>query len=274
MLLLLLATGCRAILGFEEPTAIDSGVAPDAVAADATPIDAHPPYHATAIRFERTGGDFLTTGALAHTADSPRGTYSVWLRFHGGDGALQLIDVAKVVGIGGVMRTEANRFHFVMQRCESPVLLDMQSQHAYTTASGWIHVLASWDLTRGRAQLYIDDVPDRADSPTVVAGDICYSAHAWGLGGITSAALDADVADLYAALGTSLDLDDETVRRRFRDAAGKPVDLGAHCEAPTGMEPAGCMTGDPATWFLNKGYGAGFTVNGDGLAIAPNSPSD
>ena len=267
---LLLVAGCRAVLGFDDPGAlpIDAAVALDATAD--TPL---PGYRATAIRFERAGGDYLTTGKLANTNDAPRGTYSVWLHFQGGDGTRQLIDVAQELGIGGVIRETSNRFHFVMQMCESPVLLDMQSKHTYTASSGWTHVLASWDLTIGRAQLYINEVDDRADNPTLVTGNICYSAHAWGLGGITSAELDADVADLYAALGTSLDLDDPQTRRLFSDAHGKPVDLGAHCEKPTGMEPAGCMTGDPATWFLNKGYGAGFAVNGDGLAVAP-SPSD
>ena len=91
--------------------------------------------------------------------------------------------------------------------------------------------------------------------------------------GLIPAVIQDAGSGIYAALGTSLDLDDEATRRKFRDANGKPVALGEHCEKPTGMEPAACMTGDPAMWFLNKGYGAGFTVNGDGLAIAP-SPSD
>ncbi len=270
---MLLLAGCRSVLGFDDPS----------LAADARPdsADSAPPpttdavaYRATAIRFETAGGDYLSTGRLANTADSPRGTYSVWLRFHAGDDHQQLISVAQVVGIGGVLRTASNKLRFVMPTCAARVVLDMQSQQPYTTQSGWIHVLASWDVSAGRAQLYVNDVADRDSSPTINDGSICYTSPKWGFGGLDSGSLDADVADVYAALGVSIDLDVEANRRLFADARGKPIDLGAHCEKPTGMVPAGCMTGDPASWFLNKGYAAGFAVNGDGLAIAPSSPSD
>jgi hypothetical protein len=173
-----------------------------------------------------------------------------------------------------VLREANNRFRFLMQNCGALSLLDMESASAYTVASGWIHVLASWDLGAGRADLYINDVDDRAPNPGILNGNICYASLKWGIGGLNNGQLDADVADLYAALGTYTDLTIVANRRKFSDAAGRPVDLGTECTGPTGAKPTGCFIGAAAGWNTNKGEGAGFTLAGDGLDPSPTSPSD
>jgi hypothetical protein len=231
-------------------------------------------YRATAVRFEPSTNDFMWTSSLADTTNSTRGTFSAWFRFNGGDGEQQLIAVAQVVGIGGVVRTASNRFHFTMQNCVGLPMLDMQSRGTYTTASGWVHVLASWDVSAGRADLYVDDLPDRAATMTMISGAICYDSIKWGIGGLVDGRLDADVADLYAALGTYIDFSVEANRRLFRDADGKPVDLGWTCKRPTGSPASGCFVGDAETWNVNQGEATGFTLEGNGLAPAPTSPSD
>ena len=233
-----------------------------------------PRYHVTAVRFATAANDYMFAGSLANVTDSPRGTYSVWLRFHAGDGQLQMLSVAQVVGVGGVVRTAANQFELLMQDCLAVPLLDMRSAGTYTAASGWVHLLASWDVTAGRAQLYVGDAVDQQANPGIAPGNICYASLRWGIGGLSSGQLDADVAELYADLGTSLDLRIDTNRRAFSDAAGKPVDLGPQCSAPAGHVPTGCFTGAAATWFMNQGTGKGFTLGGAALAEAPTSPSD
>jgi hypothetical protein len=231
-------------------------------------------YHATAVRFATAANDFMYAGSLANTVDAPRGTYSVWLRFHAGDGQLQMLSVAQVVGIGGVMRTASNQFELLMQNCLGVPLLDVKSAGTYTAASGWVHLLASWDVTANRAQLYVGDSSDAQANPGVVAGNICYASLRWGIGGLAAGQLDADVAELYADLTTSLDLSLDANRRMFSDTAGKPVELGSQCSSPTGHAPTGCFTGDVATWATNQGTGSGFAVGGPALAAAPTSPSD
>jgi hypothetical protein len=231
-------------------------------------------YRATAVRFERAGDDYMWTGSLQSTASSARGTFSAWLHFNAGDGQQHAIAVAQVVAVGGVFRNPANRFEFQLYTCAGVPLLGMQSQGTYTAASGWVHLLAAWDLNAGRADLYVNDISDRTANPLLVPGPVCYDSIKWGIGGIVDGQLDADVADLYAALGTDLDLDVELNRRLFRDTSGKPVALGAGCNAPTGATATGCFVGDPATWNINKGSAAGFTLEGDGLTNAPTSPSD
>jgi hypothetical protein len=249
------------------PLADTSQVSVD-VAADA------PRYHATAVRFATAANDFMYAGSLANTVDAPRGTYSVWLRFQAGDGQLQMLSVAQVVGIGGVVRTASNQFELLMQNCLGVPLLDVRSAGAYTAASGWVHLLASWDVTANRAQLYVGDAVDEQANPGIVAGNICYASLRWGIGGLAGGQLDADVAELYADLTTSLDLSVDANRRMFSDPDGKPVDLGPQCSTPAGHVPTGCFTGAVATWSTNQGTGAGFAMGGAALAAAPTSPSD
>lgn len=274
---LLPLAGCTAIFGLDAPHhASDAGSNTDAPSrSDAPRSDTSPVgYHATAVRFDPAGGDFLTTGTLAGSTGSGQGTFSVWLHFNGGDGSAQMIAAAQVVASGGIVRNANNKLQFQLDACTGALLLDVVSAHPYTTTSGWIHVLASWDLAANKVQLYVNGVPDLAPGGTITNGAICYNAPKWGIGGLSSASLDADVADWYAAFGTALDLDVVANRAKFRTLAGKPVDLGPDCSNPTGTTPIGCFTGALAQWPTNKGTGGGFTVHGDGLSAAPTSPSD
>ena len=268
---LLVLIGCGRVAfdaHVDAPPPADSSLISVDAAADA------PRYHATAVRFATAANDYLYAGSLANTVDSPRGTYSVWLRFQAGDGQLQMLSVAQVVGIGGVVRTASNQLELLMQNCLGVPLLDMRSAGTVTTSSGWVHLLASWDVTANRAQLYLGDAVDEVANPGIVAGNICYASLRWGIGGLAGGQLDADVAELYADLTTSLDLSIDANRRAFSDAGGKPVDLGARCSSPTGHIPTGCFTGDVATWSTNQGAGSGFEPGGPALVAAPTSPSD
>src|ERR1043165_6340053 len=86
--------GCVAImasacgrLGFDFHNA-DSHDASSA-GADATMDDSpdgKPAYRAVPVRFDPAGGDYMYTGFLQNTVDSPRGTLSMWLHFNGADG--------------------------------------------------------------------------------------------------------------------------------------------------------------------------------------------
>ena len=274
---MVLLAGCRSAFGLDTPAlATDAADAVDTPRADVPSLDAAG-YRASAVRF--TGATYLSYGALSGVVDSPRGTLSVWLRFNGNDGRQQLITAAELGvgsfgGIGGIARQASNHLEIALLSCAGVTRVDMTSTHTYTATSGWIHVLASWDGERGRAQLYIDDVDDRAAMATINSGQICYAAPSWGVGGVTSATLDADVADLFVTLDTSLDLDSPTNRRLFISPTGKPVDLGLRCSTPlAGVVPTLCFTGAPATWATNLGTGSGFSVEGQPLVAAPDGPS-
>src|SRR5580765_4378469 len=105
---LVLVAGCGSLFGLDTPPAIQ----PDAAVAlpiDAPPIDGLHGYHASAVHFDESGGDYLSTPHLA-TQDSKLGTLSVWIRFSAGDGQMQFLSGAALAGVGGVLRTQANHF--------------------------------------------------------------------------------------------------------------------------------------------------------------------
>jgi hypothetical protein len=272
--------GCRQLLDLDPPTQRVDDASPAADArADATAGPDALTYHATAVQFSTATNDYLTTNALDHATNSPRGTASYWVRFTGGDANQQLIVVAAVevanVGVaGGIYRTADDHLGFLMFDCAGGKLLDMKSNSTYTMASGWVHVLAAWDVSAGLAQLYDNGAPDLAPGPTINNGSICYTAWKWGVGGLSSGSLDAGLADVYASLGTFVDLGSAANRQLFEDTAHKPVDLGASCETPEHSTPTLCFTGSATTWNMNKGSGDGFTVEGGTLAPAATSPSD
>jgi hypothetical protein len=261
-----LLAGCHAF----EATGIPDAAPPHGPDAPTPPGNT---YHANAVRFETAGNDYIWTKTLDDAPPSARGTYSAWFHFNAGDGAKQLLSVASIFADGGIYRTADGHIRFWLPDCGGVPELDMQTGKTYGSTSGWIHVLAAWDLDAKRADLYVNDMPDLAAPPTTGAGTVCYAAPRWGIGGLTSGQLDADVADLYANLGTYLDVTMDSIRVRFSDH-GKPVDLGPDCTGPTGAQPSGCFVGAQGTWNINKGNAGGFTLGGNGLAVAPTSPSD
>lgn len=89
-----------------------------------------------------------------------------------------------------------------------------------------------------------------------------------------------DLAEFWFAVGQDISVDGEipeAMRRKFITAKGKPVNLGANGELPTGQAPAIFLTrrpnADPATFAVNVGTGGAFTINGT-LSAAESSPSD
>ena len=275
---LAMLAGCSALLDLHDPalqSAVDGDVVDSPGPHDAPLIDMPPAgYHAAAVRFDPAGGDYLSQGGLLGApASSQVGTFSMWLHFNGGDGSAQTVAAAMEIASGGVVRNASNKIQFILYQCNGAGLLNMQSVSTITSTSGWTHVLAAWDLANNKAQIYINGVLDTATNPTVKGGSICYNAPTWYIGGGTGGSLDADVADFFASFDTFLDLGSPSNVARFRDQAGKPVDLGPGCStAAGGTSPIACFIGPVAGWSTNKGTGGGFTLHGDGLAAAPTSP--
>ncbi len=275
---ILLLAGCRSLLGLDPPVLGHDAASADTGGSGSGSGDAAPDaprYHATAVRFDPAADDYLYTGKLG-TNDGTKGTLSMWLHFNGSDGQKQILAAAVVALPGGVTRESNNRFTFTLNNCSGPLAVTMQSDATYTTASGWVHLLAAWDVTQNLAQLYVDDVAHVSNAATADY-TICYSADQWRIGGLSSGQLDADVADMFASLGTFIDLRVDANRRLFIDPTGKPVDLGTNCSAivaATGAVTTGCFTGPVAMWNKNKGTGGGFDLGGAVLAAAPTSPSD
>jgi hypothetical protein len=231
-------------------------------------------YLANAVHFDGTN-DYLTRGAdLTGNADGKTGTVSVWLNVGLADGVIGVIACAGTTRFVVLRDGTANKLIVRGRNTTPTTILEMLSATSVTGASGWVHLLASWDLAAGVAQLYLTDVEDRAASPIITNDNIDYTHTEWLIGSWNDFSRKwlGDVADLWFDLGY-IDLSVETNRRKFIDASGKPVRLGADGSAPTGTAPIVYQSGATVDWHTNKGTGGGFTENG-ALTDATTSPSD
>ena len=233
-------------------------------------------YSPNAVKFDGSN-DYLTRGAdLTGIADSKSGIFSCWLRLDGNDGALQtilanLLSSARFV----VTRTSANKFRILGKNAAGTTILDQATTATYLASAKHIHILAAWDLATTTAQIYINDTADvTSTTKTNDTLDYVTATPNWSIGSETDGTnkIYGSVAELYFAPGQYLDFSTESNRRKFIDAAGLPVSLGADGSTPTGSAPAIYLKGDYTGFGTNSGSGGNFTVNG-ALEKASSTPA-
>lgn len=226
-------------------------------------------YFADAVRFNT---DRLhTAGAdLSPNANGKLGILSFWFKRKGGVGATRFIWHSD----GGSYQC---RHMDTNQIILSGSGFDLRTTTAISDTTTWHHYLAAWDRGNGIAQLFIDDADDaNVGANTDEVFDYTRFGHAVGsLESVRANTWDAEVADYYQNWQEFLDMTVVANRRKFRDAAGKPVDLGIDGALPTGTGPRVFFTGDAAVWNAgtNAGTSQDFTMHG-GVTDATSSPSD
>ena len=232
-------------------------------------------YEPNAVNFDGTA-NYLTSATMTGVSDGTKGTLSYWLNLAAEDGFDLRIyasdvkfytqrnssDIIEVVG------NEPNN--------NSPNHLRLESNSTYTVSSGWIHVLASWDIAAGVGHLYINDVDDLNTGTDLYdnSDNIDYDNGPFVVGARDGPfdQLNGDLADLWIDYDTYIDFSVEANRRKFIDSGGNPVYLGDDGSIPTGSAPEIFLSGDTVDWHTNKGTGGGFTENG-ALTDAATSPS-
>lgn len=145
----------------------------------------------------------------------------------------------------------------------------------------WHHALFAMNTSSRTAKLYLDDV-DVSSATELSFGTGPFVAGFDGKPMMcffdTFGAFIGDIADFWLApnqnLLTAGDISEAT-RRKFISANGKPVNLGANGETPTGTAPRVFFKRDGAasTFATNRGTGGAFTLTGT-LTNASTSPSD
>ena len=131
------------------------------------------------------------------------------------------------------------------------------------TDGNWHHVFFSIDSTnRSLDQIYVDDIDvttSQSATYTAFGGGEIVSIGSFNTG---TERLYADLADLWVDFDNYIDWSVEANRRKFIDARGLPVNLGADGSNVIGTPPDIFLSGDTANWHTNKGASPGFTENG------------
>lgn len=230
-------------------------------------------YVADAVHFASNVG--LTIASLT-ASDSPFLTVSCWCKFDIDDGGkLFLFDYADFgspdssLGFGG----------WLFGTIKTDFSADISMEAAGLSENVWHHLLLSVDTNHGDSakilKAYVDDVDvTNILSNTGSAYSMPFSGKSLAVcfDGSTNTSV-GDFADIWIAPGQFIDLTVEANRRKFIDASGKPVDLGADGSMPTGTAPAVFFSGDATGFATNKGTGGAFTLTGS-LTNASTSPSD
>ncbi|MBK8174348.1 MAG: hypothetical protein IPK66_03430 [Rhodospirillales bacterium] len=252
------------------------------------------PYRPKAIHFDGVN-DWLSIDHdnLSGIADSNKYTISFWLRpATGGCDFCRIFSISDNGALGGL----TERFVLVMDDADANNIYDIEvysnKDQTGNTYSGpiagsneildvgsWYHVLISYDGTQGsdpaRLRLYINDSDQQAWSAGALTAMVDFASDfspSTGtddpfvtIGGFYDGPwqlIPADLADFWFNPATAFDLTNVTNRRKFIDAAGGPVYLGADGSLPTGTAPLLFLSGPLSGWPANKGTGGGFISNG------------
>lgn len=143
------------------------------------------------------------------------------------------------------------------------------------TAAMWINILMAWDCTitsSPMATVYFNDAAkalvDFGISGTGFEVQLA-SILGWAIGAQyyedsgAQSFFTGDMYDLWFAPDQYIDFSIEANRRKFIDADGAPVDLGANGNLPTGTAPAIFLHGGASSFATNQGTaGDIFAVTG------------
>jgi hypothetical protein len=239
-------------------------------------------YAAVGVEFESANADAVSYGDVGGSlADSKLFTLSAWINVNAWTASnARIFNINLASGntrFAVFATTTTGQLRILGRNAAGTVILDVLLDSVSATA--WHHLLISCDMASG-ISVYLDDADAAADLTTTTFTDaaIDFTADSgmdcWvGAFFEGSDYWDGFMADLWVDLGNAIDITVEANRRKFIDAAGKPVDLGATGQLPTGSQPEFCHSGAVATWHTNKGSVTGGTETGE-LSEAPSSPSD
>ncbi len=218
-------------------------------------------YYSTV--FDGTNDFMVKSGGLTGITDSQKGLLSFWLKMGAGtDG-----DTEKIlynVGPFAVTRANDDQIRIDAQNSSGVTVLDIRSTNLglVEVASGWVHVLASWDLsTAGRRYIYLNGVSFMNEVTFTVGETIDYNNGNDLRFGTQSAGvlmLNGLVSEVY---WTNEWLAGTTALAAFNNS-GHPKNLGANGSTPTGTQPLIYLHNPFSSFQTNLGSGGNFTVTG------------
>lgn len=228
-------------------------------------------FRANAVAFD--GADYLNRGsALTGSADGKSFTFSAWVNTQTLASEQHLFAIDPLGLLFRIRTTGA--LLFSAQAADSTSGLQATANDVFSINT-WFHILVSVNMASlSQRHVYINDnIPSVLNFNTyndknlqLTGTDVFIGTQTASSGQLIGSMADMWYDDVYTNLSV------ESNRRKFISAAGKPVNLGASGEIPTGASPILFLTGSTDSWHVNKGTGGGFTEVGT-LTTATTSPS-
>ena len=222
-----------------------------------------------------SGTPYITRGAdLTGIGDGNTGLISAWVKF-GSDGSSEYLWGATTDNNEiQVYRRSDNTLWVNIQDTSNNGDLFLKTSETITVASGWTHLLISWDVSAGYSDIYINDVQSSLSLDTTTSGglDYTHSNHNFFASdsGDSSEIFNGEAADFWLTVNqTRFELTTESNRRKFINRYGYAVDLGSDGSTPTGTAPLVFFhldRGEAATaFFANAGTGGTTSLSSSSL---------
>ena len=222
-----------------------------------------------------SGTPYITRGAdLTGISDGNTGLISAWVKF-GSDGSSEYLWGATTDNNEiQVYRRSDNTLWVNIQDTGNNGDLFLKTSETITVASGWTHLLISWDVSAGYSDIYINDSQSSLSLDTTTSGglDYTHSNHNFFASdsGDSSEVFNGEAADFWLTVNqTRFELTTESNRRKFISSDGYAVDLGSDGSTPTGTAPLVFFhldRGEAATaFFANAGTGGTTSLSSSSL---------
>lgn len=232
------------------------------------PSPAPASYTAYASGFDHATG-WVYCGGLTGCTAGKKGIFSGWIKSRVNDFPRVLIANTSNTFWSQfqVYLNAANKVEiFAANQVDYTIILTLTSNGTYTTASGWIHIYASWDLSTGRAVLYVNGTYDLASAPLLTNDNIDYNSGSFYVGtGEIDGTSDIELCEIYFNSAEYLNNPNKFT------AGGKPISLGSTGSLPTGTAPVLYLKNPYNSFGTNSGTGGNFSIE-DGTLTSETPP--
>lgn len=233
-------------------------------------------YTANAISFS-TSSTWMDRGAaLTGIVDGKQGSVSFLFKPGQVSGSQTILEIRNSGGgaVGFLITyTSSGKFQISGNQSGGTSCLSVITSNTYTSLTTYYLVQASWDLSTGTVNLYVNGTSD-ASSISTVNANISYTKTDADIGGFSglNRPVHASLSEFWFTT-SYLDFSSSANRGLFINSSGYPLFLGTTGQIPTGTSPIIYINGSAANAGTNAGTGGNFTVNGTFLnATSPSSP--
>jgi hypothetical protein len=219
--------------------------------------------------------NYLDGNALTGIADGKKFTFACVVRFANAASAAERI-IHSTGGRFSVLRSAAGKISVTGMDATPVSILDVDTATNVAAAAGTYAIEISADMTTaGSTRIYVNDVSQSLTVNTFTNANIDFTTTEFAIGGSATGTnlMTGDIYYVYLLATNNLELNTESIRRRFVTVDATPVWLGYQGELPSSGIPDLFLAYDKfRTWPRNRGSATDttFTENGTPADVTTN----